>query len=396
MKNETRRDFLKQLGIGAGIASIGPMATAEQPIQGFEDTDSNTAKQVWTPKSDRKIRVGIVGYGVCSFGAAFSFQHHPNVEVAAVSDLQPERLKLLSEVCKCPKTYPSLEELVKDDSLEAVFVATDAPSHADHCMKVMNHGKHVACAVPATYGSLEEADQLLETVKRTGMNYMLFETSCYRDDLYGMRKIYEMGDFGRMLYSEGEYYHFMEKPIDSFRGWRIGMPPQWYPTHSNAYLNGVTGESFTEVSCMGIPSSIKHLLPENNRYKNPFGTEVALFRTSGGGMSRMAVSWDTPGYHGEVGRVRGELGAMRGIKFDGKSQHSAESLAKPPLPPGVEPGGHGGSHGYLCEEFVNSILEERQPLVDIIWALNMTVSGIVAHESAMKDGELLKIPQYTL
>jgi len=276
MKNETRRDFLKQLGIGAGIASIGPMAAAEKPIQGFEDTDSNTAKKVWTPKSDRKIRVGIVGYGVCSFGAAFSFQHHPNVEVAAVSDLQPERLKLLSEVCKCPKTYPSLEELVKDDSLEAVFVATDAPSHADHCMKVMNHGKHVACAVPATYGSLEEADQLLETVKRTGMNYMLFETSCYRDDLYGMRKIYEMGDFGRILYSEGEYYHFMEKPIDSFRGWRIGMPPQWYPTHSNAYLNGVTGESFTEVSCMGIPSSIDHLLPENNRYKNPFGTDVAL------------------------------------------------------------------------------------------------------------------------
>ena len=85
-------------------------------------------------------------------------------------------------------------------------------------------------------------------------------------------------------------------------------------------------------------------------------------------------------------------GSMRGIKFDGRSQHSAEYLAKPPLPPGVEPGGHGGSHGYLCEEFVNSILEKRQPLVDIIWALNMTVSGIVAHESAEKDGELLKIP----
>ena len=66
------------------------------------------------------------------------------------------------------------------------------------------------------------------------------------------------------------------------------------------------------------------------------------------------------------------------------------------LPPGVEAGGHGGSHGQLMSEFVEALLQERTPLVDIAQSLNMTVSGIVAHESALKDGELLKIPQYTL
>jgi hypothetical protein len=60
----------------------------------------------------------------------------------------------------------------------------------------------------------------------------------------------------------------------------------------------------------------------------------------------------------------------------------------------VDPGGHGGSHGYLGHEFVMSILEDRQPLVNIALALNMTVAGIVAHQSALKDGELMKIPQY--
>ena len=43
-----------------------------------------------------------------------------------------------------------------------------------------------------------------------------------------------------------------------------------------------------------------------------------------------------------------------------------------------------------------SILENRQPLVNVAWALNMTVAGIVAHQSALKDGELMKIPQYKL
>ena len=69
-------------------------------------------------------------------------------------------------------------------------------------------------------------------------------------------------------------------------------------------------------------------------------------------------------------------------------------LERPPLPPGVVAGGHGGSHGHLTDEFVTAILEDRKPLVDIAMALNLTVAGVVAHQSALKGGETLKIPQY--
>ena len=392
----SRRGFLGSAAIGAGVMSMARRANAsEKPIQGFDDTKSTTDKsRVWTPVSDRKVKVGIVGYGVCRFGAAFGFQDHPNVEVAAVSDLFPDRCDALAKACRCEKKYPSLEELVKDPEIEAVFVATDAPSHPRHCIDVLKHGKHVACAVPATYGSLEEADKLYEAVKASGLNYMMFETSVYHNDLYAMREIYNAGEFGQMIYTEGEYFHYSDKQIGSYKDWRVGSPPQWYPTHSNAYYVGVTGGSFTEVSCMAIPTSMERR-KKANQYNNPFATEIALFRTSEGGMSRMAVSWDTPGHGGEMGRVRGEKGSMYNGEYKGIGDISKLNLAKPPLPPGVKPGGHGGSHGYLCEEFVTSILEERTPLVNIAWALNMTVSGIVAHQSALKDGELLKIPQYT-
>ena len=47
-------------------------------------------------------------------------------------------------------------------------------------------------------------------------------------------------------------------------------------------------------------------------------------------------------------------------------------------------------------EFISAILQDRLPLVNIAWALNMTVAGIVAHQSALKGGELLKIPVYAL
>ena len=47
-------------------------------------------------------------------------------------------------------------------------------------------------------------------------------------------------------------------------------------------------------------------------------------------------------------------------------------------------------------EFVTAILKDHKPLVNVAMALNMTVAGIVAHQSALKGGELLKIPQYKL
>ena len=280
--------------------------------------------------------MGIVGHGVCRFGAAFSLQNHPNVEVVAVSDLFPDRCQALAKACQCEKTYPSLEEMVKDSSIEAIFVATDAPSHARHCIEVLKHGKHVATAVPAVWMHLEDADRLYEAVQASGLQYMMFETSFYHADLYAMRQLYDAGKFGKLVYSEGEYFHYACAVIDSYKDWRIGLPPQWYPTHSNAYYVGVTGGSFTEVCCMGMPSIREELQPANNAYQNPFGTEIAQFRTSEGGMARMGVSWDTPGFGGEVGRVRGQKGSMVGMKFEGLDKELPDLYA-PAAAPHREP-----------------------------------------------------------
>ena len=328
----TRRGFMRTAMAGmGGIIVAAEQAGQGQQIQGFEQASTDRAGwHKWKPISDRKIRVGIAGYGVCQFGAAFGFQDHPNVTVAAVSDLVPEQCQTLAKICRCEKTYPSFEEMVKDDRLEAVFVATDAPSHARHAVLALKHGKHIASAVPAAYGSLEEAQELYETVKSSDHKYMMFETSSFHHECLAMRRIFQAGGFGKLVYSEGEYYHYMPTPIPSFRDWRVGLPPQWYPTHSNAYYVCITGGSFTEVSCMGMPSKIEHLLPSNNPYKNAFGTEIALFRTSEGGSARMAVSWDTPGFGGEMGRLRSQKGTYY-EKFSGTAKKA--NLGRPPLPP---------------------------------------------------------------
>src|SRR6266852_3967950 len=108
----SRRAFLQKASIGSAVMAFGQgVHGADKVIQGFEraPVDPNTSK-AWKPISDRKLRVGIVGYGVCKFGADFGFQDHPNVEVVAVSDLFSDRCAELAKVCRCQKTYPSLEE----------------------------------------------------------------------------------------------------------------------------------------------------------------------------------------------------------------------------------------------------------------------------------------------
>jgi len=82
--------------------------------------------------------------------------------------------------------------------------------------------------------------------------------------------------------------------------------------------------------------------------------------------------------------------------------HAAEAIKgglqikKHALLPSVAPGGYGGSHGYLGNDFNDAILRQRIPRVDVIDALNMTVLGYYAYQSSMKDSETMKIPQYSL
>ncbi len=403
----SRRSFI---GAGSALLAVTGCATVakeekKEVMQGFDENFAGKLSgSEWKPFSDKKVRVGIAGEGVCNFGSAFAYQTHPNVEVVAVTDLDPVKCKQLQERTKAKKTYPSCEELIKNaaaDKLEALYIATDAPSHARLAIMALEHGLHVASAVPAFFGKdqLELVPKIVEAAKKSGKLYMMNETTAFRPECVAMRRLFEGGALGKHVYTEGEYFHYWDtKGIASYNGWRHGLPPQYYPTHSNGFYTCSTHGSFTEVMCVGITSDLPDFKDAKNPHNNPFGSEVALFKTSDGGAARMAVMWDSPGYHGETGRINGSKGSYGTYtsEYTGRDKELAAKIdiLKAPLPPGVNAGWHGGSHAYLTDDFIRGILVPGHKVCcDIKTSLDTTIAGVYAHLSALKGGETLKIPQ---
>ena len=398
----SRRGFV---GAGAALFAAAGCNTPgkDKVIQGFDERDPGRLSGVaWKPFSDKRVRVGIAGEGVCSFGSAFAYQTHPNAEVVACTDLDPRKCRLLQERTGAKKTYPSCEEMIRNaaaDRLDAVYIATDAPSHIRLAIMALEHGLHVACAVPAFFGEdqLDLVPKLVDAVKASGRLYMMNETTAFRPECFAMRRIFEAGGLGAHVYTEGEYFHYWgDKGIPSYGDWRKGLPPQYYPTHSNGFYTCTTHGSFTEVTCVGVASDLPDFKDAANVYKNPYGSEVALFKASDGGTARMAVVWGAPGYGGETGRFHGSKGSYAS-SYKGRENSLVETLdiLKPGLPRGVDAGGHGGSHAYLTDDFLRGILVPGHKVcVDLKTSIDTTIAGVYAHRSAMKGGETLKIPQF--
>lgn len=390
----------------------------------FIGTSLATAITLTTPlfprnlSSSRKIKIGIVGG---RFGLGFYFHEHPNVHVEAVSDLLPDRRKKLMKTYRCTKSYDSLELLLKDPKIEAVAIFTPAPDHADHVLQTLAAGKHVLCAVPAAI-TIEESEAILDAVNKSGLTYMLAETSTYRQETITAQKLYREGKFGNIFSSSAQYYHpgleelFFES--DGSRTWRHGFPPMLYPTHVTSFLISVTGERLTQVTAIGWGDDDPIL--KDNIYQNPFWNTSAFFKTDRGNSFIGEVCWKGALMHCEKGEWRGDkMSFYMGYKNDpthtvlaGETLTKDDggfTVANPEMKPYDQEkwwdtdmvpekmrhnSGHGGSHVFITHEFISAILEERQPAIDIYEALAYTVPGIIAHDSALRGGETLSIPQF--
>lgn len=401
------------------------------------------------------IKLGLVGLG--SFGSVFAplFTAHPLVDSVILCDAEGDKVeKQANNPAIAPKVAGkmlSLDEVCKSDC-DAVVINTQPWLHAPQAIQVLESGKHVYSAVPVISlpddnEMLDWCGKIIETVERTGMEYMLGETTIYRPQTMFCRRMAQQGLFGDFVYAEAEYAHDVDRFDCSLRNvaasrstGKIGemreaiiapyyargckSHPMAYPTHSVSGVVEVMRSKPVSVSAIGFAN--RNNDPYFARYD--FSNISALFKMDNGCALRIAEMREISaniGLDDEDFRIFGTRGSysMNEWRDNGRTEPTPEpkdnKLTKltdeemrDPLPPEVAQAftdalskkegkfkdflasGHGGSHPYLVHEFVSAVAEGRRPQISAWDAAMYMAMGVAAHQSARKDGEIVKVVDF--
>ena len=372
--------------------------------------------------SSKKLNIAIVGLG---FGAEFIpiYQKHPSANLVAVSQRNPDKLKQLADAFNIEKRYTSYDELLLDPEIDAVHINTPIPDHGIQSIKALRAGKHVACTVPMAT-SVEECEEIVRLTEETGLTYMMMETVVYAREFLFMKELYEKGELGKVQFLKASH----QQDMDGWPNYWPGLPPMHYATHCVGPVLGLLRGEAEYVSCFGSGTIREELIPH---YNSPFAVETTHIKFRNSDLSAQVYRslFDVARQYRESFEVYGSKKSVEWPLIEGKPLvvHTAKK-PEPEIPEEVESpdfakllpkeiqhfttqgvydseehqhlsftqgAGHGGSHPHLVHEFVNALIQNKAPYPNAKQSANITCVGILAHESALKGGEIIKLPEFT-
>ncbi len=364
----------------------------------------------------KKVRIAIIGLG---FGAEFIpiYQNHPDAEMYAVCQRSPEKLKQLGDAFGVSVRYSNYADVLNDPNVDAVHINTPIPDHAAQSLAALQAGKHVACTVPMAT-TVDECKAIVAAQRASKKNYMMMETVVYSREFLYVKQLHDNGTLGRLQFLRGSH----QQEMGGWPGYWEGLPPMHYATHCVSPCLCLAGKLAESVTCHGSGKISDKLTA---KYGSPFAIETATIKMKDSNLCAEVtrslfevarqyresfdvygdkVSFEWPQvehepcilHHGEKPeRVEVPDFADRlpeGIRrFTSKGVYDADETQHLSF---LQGSGHGGSHPHLANEFLRSIVEGRAPLPDAVTSANWTMTGICAHQSAMKGGEKVQIPQF--
>lgn len=368
---------------------------------------------------NRPVRVGIVGL---EFGAEFIpiYQRHPNAEMVAVCQRTESKLHETADRWGVRKRYTDYGDMLADPDIDLVHINTPLQLHADQVVAALEAGKHVGCTIPMAV-SVEDCKRIVDAQRASGRIYMMMETTLYSREFLYLQDLYQRGDLGRIQFLRASHHQDMT-------GWPAywdGMPPFHNGTHAIAPTLGVGGFQAEWVECLGSGSVFERM---KSQYGSPFAIESThiKFRDVDLGAEVTRHLWAVAREYRESFDVYGSIRSFewaqtqdqRHVRYVGESPERVEApdfadrLPEPiqQFTTGgvytgegesehrsfVQGGGHGGSHPHLAHRLLKAVLGEAEPYPDAVEAANITCAGILSHESAMRSGDRIYLPAWTL
>jgi predicted dehydrogenase len=389
--------------------------------------------------------IGVVGVG--QFGAQFAhlFHLHPGVSEVFVVDERPERAAEATGRYGLAGSIGTFEELLASD-VDAVAIFTQRWTHGPLVERALRAGKHVYSAVPMAV-SEDEIARIIDAVRETRNVYMMGETSYYNPATVYARQQHAAGRFGRVFYSEGDYVHDMDLGFyDAYQysggeRWKetASYPPMLYPTHAIGGVLGALPAHAVSVSCVGVKDDRQDGVFDKDisMFGNDFSNATALFELNDGGamrtnemrrvgypshiresrfrffgteasfeqLAKVTVWQDKANVHD----ISEQVASRPSMALDDPSLANVAPELRDAFVSGLAPvhdsdrlpeefrgapNGHEGSHHFLVDDFVTAVNTGSLPPVNAWTAARFTLPGIVAHESARRNGERLPIRDF--
>lgn len=364
-----------------------------------------------------KVRVGLIGLG---FGAEFIpiYQAHPRAEVTAICQRSRSRLDEVGDRFGIGARYTDYREVLADPNVDFVHINSPIPDHAPQSIAALKAGKHVMCTVPMAT-TLEEAQEIVGLVRETGLKYMMAETVIYSREFLFIKEMHDKGELGRIQYLQASHPQDMEGWPDYWKD----MVPMHYATHVVSPLMALVGGMADYVSCFGSGTVNDEIA---RRSGSAFAVESCHIKIRDSDLAAHVwrFLWDTARQYRESIDVYGSKKSFEWELMTG--EHPVLHTAKRPEPeiaervevpdfahllPSeiqkftraivdedhlsfVQGGGHGGSHPHMVNEFINALLEDRDPFPNVEQSANWTSVGICAHQSALNGGQIVQVPDF--
>lgn len=352
-----------------------------------------------------KWKIGLVGVGRGSgYGAIFASD--PRCQVVACCDLSSEALGRFQKELQLAdgQCFTDYQRLLAVE-MDAIFLGTPIPAHAEQTVQALEAGVNVLSEVTAA-NTIEGCGRIVDAARRTGKTYMMAENCVYWPFVRQWKQWVGAGRLGEIFYSECEYVHdIAELVVEPATGrplWRAQRPPLHYCSHSLGPVLEITGDRITRAMGLGQGHRILPQAPVGG-----IDIQVALFETRNGAivkLLRSSVAPRHPSIHyymlqGTAGFVESGRGGDRPGMLFARGEMQAGTLidcplVDPSLPAEARQGGHGTAEYSLIQDFLRCLETGARPSLDEVRAMDLTVPGLVAHESALQGGRWMDVPSF--
>jgi predicted dehydrogenase len=238
--------------------------------------------------------VGVVGLGYWGPNLARNFDRLPDAELTWLCDASAEALERWGAGFPSARTTMELEDLLADDALDAIVVATPVPSHAELATRVLAAGKHCFVEKPLAR-SEQEAEGVIEAARESGRVLMVGHLLEYHPGVERLAAVVESGELGDLHYIYSNRLNLGKHRQDENALWSLGA-------HDVSVILRLAGEEPFECSAVGA-SYVKEGVED---------VVFAFMRFESGLTAHMHLSWLDPHKKREMTVV----GTKRMVVFD--------------------------------------------------------------------------------